>query len=434
MIKSLVYLSIIFAMIGNPSVLSIDLNFVQISPFRFILPILITMILVDIKKNKRINLNSYNWDNYYVKFIIFWLLYSFISLLWIQDTIGWLKGFFYLLVGVTATLVYTKYFNSTEDILKALRSVFLMTFIHNLIGWYEIITDHYMFLNPIRIGSYSYRNYPVSTFGNTNNYATFLFMSIWIIFVCMMNSRRTSSKVIYFGTLLSTLLLLLFTGSRANILATIVSFGIYFVFSFNKKTTRLQIRTIFIIVIILIVLNPRVITEIIGVFNSVLSFDSPENNRKNLIKNGLYFLSSTLGLGVGAGNNDYWMRNYAIHKVTVVNMHNWFMEVLTTYGIFIFTLYITAYIKIVIRSYKNYINSSDFIDRTVSFAVFCGLGGFIISSVSSSSLMGFEWFWVLKAITIAYFASFKKKRRAETLQEHPSHKFDIQASWNRRLF
>jgi len=75
----------------------------------------------------------------------------------------------------------------------------------------------------------------------------------------------------------------------------------------------------------------------------------------NLIRNGLVFLSSTFGFGVGAGNIEYWMEHNPVYNTSsITNMHNWWIEILVAYGVIIFILYIVFFAKLFMNFYRKY--------------------------------------------------------------------------------
>lgn len=111
----------------------------------------------------------------------------------------------------------------------------------------------------------------------------------------------------------------------------------------------------------------------------------------------------TFGLGTGVGNITYWMNNYALYYTAgVTNIHNWWFEILTGYGVFVFIFYIIFYFNIfkdTINIYKN--TESDF-DKNIAFGILLFMTAFIIASISSSSNISNEWLWVYWGTVIAF--------------------------------
>ena len=126
----------------------------------------------------------------------------------------------------------------------------------------------------------------------------------------------------------------------------------------------------------------------------------------------MLFLKETIGFGVGAGNIEFWMDNYkAYYTGTIRNMHNWWMEVLVGYGVFIFMGYIWTYLKMFKVFYKAYIKSDDKFIRTTSLGLISLMSAFVVSFISSSSNMGTSWMWMLWGVVIAFVGYVENKRK-----------------------
>jgi teichuronic acid biosynthesis protein TuaE len=155
-------------------------------------------------------------------------------------------------------------------------------------------------------------------------------------------------------------------------------------------------------------LNPESIKSLFISINENLNinFSSQSGSdfvRINLIKNGLFFLISTLGFGVGAGNIEYWMSHKAMYNTGgVLNIHNWWLEILVGYGVVIFIMYIVFYFKLFRSFYRKFKYSRSKVDMSMSLGIMCFMIGYVIGSISSSSNISSEWLWVFWGIAIAY--------------------------------
>jgi len=122
--------------------------------------------------------------------------------------------------------------------------------------------------------------------------------------------------------------------------------------------------------------------------------------RKNLILNGFIFLTNTFFLGTGLGNIEHYMKLFSTYYVgEIVNVHNWWMEVLISSGVVIFILYLKLYGNTMLKLLKG-INSQNGKNVFWISCVFLSLlVGFVISSVGPRSVIGCDWFWPLIALT-----------------------------------
>jgi teichuronic acid biosynthesis protein TuaE len=409
MIKILVYISIITSMIGSASVFAIDAGIFQLSLFRVSILLLFLYIIIKMLiKDKKIRLNNQKSNSYSIKFMFIWIIYAFFSLAWVKDYNAWMRTLFFLFIGLLSYIIISKYLKSKFDILLAFRLIFIMILIHNLLGWYEIYTNNYIFLSIDRIAKYTRLNHPVSTFGNTNDYATFMLFSVWVSYICLINAKNIISKFIYISLIISSVLLLISTSSRANLLGVILSMMLFIVLSMKRKKTRNISLALLGIVFLIVLLNPESIKSLFISINENLNinFSSQSGSdfvRINLIKNGLFFLISTLGFGVGAGNIEYWMSHKAMYNTGgVLNIHNWWLEILVGYGVVIFIMYIVFYFKLFRSFYRKFKYSRSKVDMSMSLGIMCFMIGYVIGSISSSSNISIEWLWVFWGIAIAY--------------------------------
>lgn len=147
--------------------------------------------------------------------------------------------------------------------------------------------------------------------------------------------------------------------------------------------------------------------NLIGALRNVLQLDfqgtGSDGVRLGLIKSGFVFLGRTLGFGVGAGQIEYWMgRGADYYTDGITSMHNWWMEILTSYGVVVFLGYILFYCKLFLDNYKVMRHSHDANSKSFTLMVCSVMFGYVIASVSSSSNMVNEWMWFFWALCIGY--------------------------------
>ena len=404
--KYIVYLAVISSLLGA-SVVSIDLGMFQLSLFRALI-ILISMIMfIDMLFSNKLLSVGKKENSYSIKFMLIWFLYAFFTLAWVKDYISWVKAIYFLGLGLFCVVIFSKYLKTKFDILTAFRLMVVMIIFHNIIGWYEVDTGNYLFLSVERVTKFARYKYPVSMFGNTNDFATFMLFSVFITYICAMNTKRFIAKLLYLITMLSSVSLLIMSGSRANILGLILGLGVFVFLSIQNKKTRRALLIVLLSLFMILLFNPELITNLLYTIDEQLYFRFSEQGsdltRLNLIKNGFIFLFETCGFGTGAGNIEYWMANYGVYYTgTIENIHNWWMEILTGYGIVIFIMYIVFYVKLFLSAYKKFKTSEDKVDISISLGIMCCMAGYIVGSISSSSNISSEWLWVFWGIAIAY--------------------------------
>lgn len=417
MSKKIIYIIALTSSIGA-SVVSVEIAGVQLSVFRGLVILLSMLVLFDLLLNNK-PINSFaNRDNYLsVSFMIVWALYAFMTLAWVKDYRGWLRSVYFLSLGLLAVLLFTKYLRSKFDVLRAMKAFSVMIYFHNILGWYELRTGNYLFLNN-SVRYYTIHKLPVSMFGNTNNFATFMLFSVFILFVCFSNSKNMIYKATNIIFMASSVLLILSTRSRANMLGLVMAAAIFVFLGIKNKRIRRGLLLCLGLAVIFLLIKPEYLMRIYSTMDSNLQFRftaerGSDITRLNLIKNGLLFLLSTFGFGTGAGNIEIWMANYSQYYVgDIVNIHNWWFEILVGYGVVIFAMYICFYIGLFKSMYRRYRHSTDKVDITISLAIMSCMVGYIIGSVSSSSNISTEWLWVFWAIAIAFqgVPTFEEKK------------------------
>lgn len=412
--KNIAYLGILTSVIGA-SVISIDLGFFQLSLFRILILFMATLtILQMLKTNEKFKIRSTNDMNHSVKIFIFWFLYSIISLAWVFDYVAWIRSVYFIGLGALTIIIFSRLLKKTSDIITAFKLIALMSIFHNLIGWFEVNTGKYLFLSADRILLYSKNNYPVSMFGNTNDFATFMLFSVFILFICFTVSKKLISKIVYMTSMFSSSYLILLTSSRANILGLIIGVAFLIYFSLRNKRVRFIMVSFLMLLFSFVLIYPNMVQDFINntMGNLKFNFDTTNSEvvRINLIKNGFLFLIQTFGFGTGAGNIEYWMENRGVYYTAdVVNIHNWWLEILTGYGVLVFTLYILFYFKLFKSLFRTFRISKEKEDITISLSVMCCMIGFVFGAISSSSNISAEWLWVFWAIVIAYQGIVSRK-------------------------
>lgn len=123
-------------------------------------------------------------------------------------------------------------------------------------------------------------------------------------------------------------------------------------------------------------------------------------NRILLYKESFVAFFKTYGLGLGpAGFQRYFENNE--HESVLVNPHNWWLEILTQYGIFVFVAYLGSMLMLYIRMIKLYLRNNSCI-----YAQVIGMcTSFVIACIAPSSFLGYSYQWLLPALCIVMINS-----------------------------
>lgn len=346
------------------------------------------------KKNKNIlNINK-KLVKYCVIFFCLWSAYSIITIYKAKNLIDYCIMNFFLCIGTINILFFIKYLKTTEQ-----------NIIFNMINIPVFLNCiYYFFLYFIKkenIGGLYY---------NSNDLATVLLLTIPISIYLILSTKNVKLRVLNSVFLLTYIVSFFVIMSRACVLGIIFAifiFCILLIFRNRKKILKNNFLRRFIIVTFCVVVISGVYIYIHYVekisFAPVEDAKISNEVRTNLIFNGLHFLTQDTNFlfGIGAGNNEYYLKNYSIYSINnIYNFHNFWLDILVEYGIFIFIGFICVYGILCKKLYNK-------IDDKVSKIYLFFLMSFIIASISSSSIITREWLWIIFAIIISYINNYQ---------------------------
>ncbi len=409
-IKKYTFLLLASAILGV-NILPIDLGFFQLSIYR-ILILLSPFLFFFVSKETKNKLRTGN--NYlYFQFLLFWLFYSIITLFWVRDLSAWIRSFYFLLCGSITSWFIGWYFSSKKDIINALKVIEICALVFGLLGVYEIITGNYMFTSDEKAIFYETSDLtstigiriPISVFFNPNNFAFFLLFAVYGSIALSRVKSTITGRLSSLVLVLFFLFLLFATQSRSGFIAFFL--GVISLIFLYLKQCSIKKFSIFIIIglILFAVITPWLIANK-GLYLELLTFDASsgsDQERINLIRNGLIFLVNSFFLGVGLGNIEYYMATYAFYLTDqIIDIHNWWMEILVSSGVLVFSIYLIVYIKSILRLYRMSLLKKDKDIKHISTCFFCFLVASLIGTLGSSSLMPYEWFWPIIAIVMTF--------------------------------
>jgi teichuronic acid biosynthesis protein TuaE len=407
--EMLFWLSMITAFTGT-AFLTFPLGPFHIFPFRVSILLLWFFWLLICVKNRsfpRIKVT------YFFAFLFLWLLYAVLSIIWSADKISSVKHVIFLFLNVSVIffiVYYLKQFNRLQKFLKLWVIVYVLIL---PIGFWEVFTGNHLsnsgLLNTDE-GYDFYRFAPTTLFANQNDYATLIALTMPMFYTSIRHCNLFYWRIFYFLVCILSILMLMFTTSRANYLGVLLAFLFWYLFMLDRKEKVRVLLTTFSVVALIVILISEKNTEFLKMiwddFSTIISAqnnDSGLDVRSNLIKNGIKFSINSFGFGVGAGNVEFYMENKPIYFVgNITNVHNWWIELLANYGIWIFTSYFIYYLALIILLFKAYYILENSKEKAVCESLICGLISFSISSFSSSSVMSFLPHWMFFGVSLAF--------------------------------
>ncbi len=431
--------------------------------FDYLLIITIFLLVFTFIKNK-INLN-YIYQNYIkndftikilILFLFLWFLYSVSSLLWAKDKQIIIHRLQFIIYSVFIFILYFYSYISKKFKIIVNTLFFLSIFLIILIISEMKFGIHYPGTHPVKSKVFK-------TFGGTswniNDFATFLYISLYFIQIFLVsNSNNKLNKIYFLFPFLTTIIYLFIyfikrTYSRANFLGICIFVALFFLFliifylrKLFLKLKKLKHKILFFTFLFLLLVTFSIVTfnfinlkngiienEVDKIKKSIQKSIDPSTPPKylnsdilriRLALNSLIMLKDSHFMGVGPGNSIILMKEYSekyysttrYTKSTVTNVHNFWLELLIEYGPFIFMIFIIFYISLAIKSIRlTFVKSVDSKEILLSILSFSSLAGFIIASISVSSLLTrpVVWIYLFYIFFIITTINFTQKEKNE---------------------
>ena len=420
--KKLLYL-IYFTGFFGAAFFSVNLGLFTLFPYRFFLLSLVFVFFLKTLLVQKIVLN-YSHIKIYIYFLFFWLLYSIISMTWAASKGDAIRDITFLLMSFLLIFFSIYYFLEKNDFINLYNIWLVVLCVLILVGFWERMTGSHLSVSKLFSETRPWVRYnPTGTFHNTNDYATYIALSIPFVLAVFRYIRKKYIRIFCIVVFFASFYLIVQTGSRANIIAVLFEFLFIFIFLININKKIKFLISFLILIIIFSVMFPMgnvyqlytdTVTELNSLVHQLKLMEGSMGVRVNLIKNGLYFLYSTAGFGVGAGNAEYYMEHFSQYNTGgILNPHNWWLEILVNYGVIIFFGYISFYIGIIMNLLKIFQKNILKIEKMICEALLVSMVGFFVASMSSSSILAFKPQWLLFAFALSFINYFHRKKEIE---------------------
>lgn len=411
--RNLLLLIISLSFVGS-SFLLINLGSIHLYPFRigFIFFVCCLILTIVYKQGKlRINIGNIK---YYILFLFLWWIYALFTLLWAPSKLDAIFDITFLSCGVLMIGFVVIYFNNIEYLRKYYKVWLVMLGLSIVIGLWNYKTGSHLSSSGL-INAPEYKRYaPTSFYYNKNDFATYLAISVPFVLTYIRYHATMLKKIVAFIFLLVCLFTLLVTDSRANIIGLLLGLNYWFFFILKNRDKLKIALCVFLIVVVLLPFYANHFQENLQNTFQGLQYlvsetkDSSTITRINLIKNSLTYLVNSYGLGVGAGNVEYYMANHVLFDTrNVTNVHNWWFEILVNYGIIIFFGYIVFFICICLNLYQAYFKIKTKEEKMICESLIVALVIFVVGCVSPSSIMTFMPQWLLIAFALAFLNYYR---------------------------
>lgn len=361
-------------------------------------------------------------------FFAVWLGWALLSLLWADNKVDGVYNIWYLFSGLSLVSFTTCYIQRDRE-LKVLLGIVVAVFILILgVGLWETRTGLHLKTAGDVINLTGYARYmPRGFFKNPNDLATYLVLYLPFVYTL----ARYCCRKLVTAPLLTLLLpaagmgvfLILQSGSRANMLAlapvALAAVVLYFI---HHRIKALLNTTILLIITVMAYFTLTTSTPVftnwcnrqyrIATHHlSTLQYaGGAESARVVLLKNSVNELKDHALMGVGAGNAEEHMKKYRTGSFVLLALHNWWLEILVNYGVFVFFLYLVFYIKLLYELFMVAVRAGPGMLSVLGEGCLLALVGFPLAAISSSSLIYARFMWILFGIALCVVNIYHMQR------------------------
>lgn len=389
---------------------SVRIGPISLFPFRILFIVLFIWFMFKLVTS-RVHSSHLNGNvSVQLGFLIFWLGYTILSLLWVKSLSDAINYIFLLAIGVFIVYFTVLYLKNSFDYIYLFSAWILVLIILIGIGLWNHFTLNHLPSSYIYSAPEHKRSIPTSVFYNQNDFASYLAVSIYFLFAAFKYLKNYILKSMCLLLIVLSCYLIYVTNSRGSILAVIFGFLVLIFLYFPKGLKKMAVIAAIVLGLFSSILFLDEIVEFADGSNSSMQEDNSLNIRTNLLKNSIDFVTNSLGFGVGAGNAEYYMENLSIYPTQgVLNVHNWWVEILVNNGIIIFVGYVMLYLTILVNLYSIFKKVNSRLEKMVCEALLGAFIAFLVASISPSSIFNLNYHWILLAFAIGFIHVIKNK-------------------------
>lgn len=343
-----------------------------------------------------------------------WFMWTALSIGWAENLVAAVRWTSFMAMMAGMAIAIALFCASRARAKLLLWSLFGAFVVAGLVAMVEVATG--LHLPTFRAGSEAQNLIGVgSLFGNQNNFATFLGLSLPFLATLPLIYRDVRLRAIGIAGAAACLGFILLTGSKSGLLsAAFVLIGLVILASSDRRTRRRLFAAVGVVLLAaaivipslqgggLIKLDERTVTKLD--FNTLATQIQTGTGsgavRATLLQDGLGLVNDTNGLGVGAGNAEN--RVYELGPVApkVPNLHNWWLEVLVNGGIIGLALYVMFYVTLIRRQAAALRTSQDPLVRYMAMSGALAMIGWIAGSIGPSTAIHFAPMWIMFGLSM----------------------------------
>lgn len=427
-VKAAIVAMPVSAAIGN-HLLSFEIFGIVFFAFRLLF---ICLCIYLIFRRDNICFKDYPESASFLRLGILWLFWGICALLWAVliwrfDPAPGLLELAALFVGLASPLLMINLTLRTKDGLDFLRWGWVLSFICTaVIAFWEFSSGRHLDGYGVNILPQSILKLTVfSTFENPNNYGAFLALCFPFL-LWSFRLGRGAKKVLLFLLLAILVFLMIETMGRLAEVALLMEVGLFIVF--NPKAAKYFVPSLVVgtcLLFLLGIFGTQYNSALIKFAGLPLEFESggSANIRANLVLNGVNFLFQSGGMGIGPANYEQAIERVGFKAASTENIknpHNFWIEILSQYGVVVFIFFIAWLFQIAIQCWRAHGSFFGVQYQHVKFeteTVLIGLAGYILAACENSSYIPQQINWIFLASALAITVQLPNKR---ALIEGPS--------------
>ncbi|MCA0986856.1 O-antigen ligase family protein [Guptibacillus algicola] len=407
----LLYLLIAASFIGPA--LTFKLGPISMFPFRALYLVVVPMFFLYLYKKKDIiEWRQIPYKSIFI-FMIAWILFAIASLIWAKSLILGIKNLFYLSTGISLVFIISFLFTKLKNYLMFFYIWIVMLVLLLVLGFWNHLTQNHLSVSRINDLAKYMQSVPTAVFGNENDYASYLSISLFFVVSLIKYQKNWFVKLLGVGVVLGSIYIIYVTSSRANYISILLGFGVWLLLYGGKKLKTI-IFTMSGVGVLLI--GTLFYSRVIAVLDKIKSEVFATNNggsidvRTNILKNVYAYFEESYGLGVGAGNAQYYLKNHAIYPIDIFsNVHNWWAEIMVNYGAIIISGYLALYISVLYILFNISRKKYDDNVSMISEALTTSLLVFSLASISPSSVLTLNYHWMLFSFSIGFIVYYSTR-------------------------
>jgi teichuronic acid biosynthesis protein TuaE len=404
------------AYLGIFALIFIDSFFfnIPIGPLRItllrmaILSVFAIMIIRLVLKKEVLDVSSIKFP---LIFLGIWFYYGMMAVTWSVNKVVAIKELYYFFLFILLIVVIIYLLNKVTDFWIT-ESIWLAGAVVVLIALLELAFDIHLPTSRYVIEAERFAGMDLrrgtAFFYNENDLSVFLVL-VFPFFMTRILRRPLSVKLINFLAMVAIIAINYLNDARLSLIAIILQitvFALLALFNQVKKGIRLAL---ILSPIIIGVLAWYVFPSLLNVdlFESIREGNGSASHRFNLYLNGFYSTFQSFMLGVGPGNFPFHINEGMFRTSGFTNPHNWWLEVLSTYGLLVFAGYVALFLFILFKLFFKYESAKG--KSSLALSLLLSYIGFVIACLGPSSLFYFWPMWFFYGVALAFIAKHTKK-------------------------